>query len=199
MTPTTSKRSRKRHPALLAGLLAGGASALVACGGGASDPDNSAAAPDYSAAIEAAPAPLASLYADGGVVLDGGLAAYEDQIAALEGYPIVVNKWASWCGPCRAEFPHLQNQAAEHADEVAFLGVDTDDSAAAAETFLRDNPVPYPSISDPDKEIATSLGAIEFPSTIFYDDQGEIAYLRRGVYATEEELAADIERYALDG
>jgi len=176
--------------------------ALAACGssGDDLDPGSAADAPDYSAAIEAAPPRLAGLYAEGGVLLGGGLDAYQRQIDELEGFPILVNKWASWCGPCRQEFPHLQSQAAEHADEVAFLGIDADDSDEAAETFLRDHPVPYPSFSDPDREIVGELGAEpEFPSTIFYDRDGEVVHIRRGVYATEEELAADIDRYALSG
>lgn len=163
------------------------------------DPGNAADAPDFSAAIEAAPRPLAELYAEGGVLLDGGVDGYEQQLAELEGFPAVVNKWASWCGPCREEFPHLQNQAAERADEVAFVGINSEDSEDAAETFLRDHPLPYPSFSDPDGKIAGSIGAIEFPATAFYDADGELAHIRRGVYATEEELAADIERYALGG
>lgn len=198
MEPST----RRPQPVALfaAALLA--ALALAACGGSSDelDPGNASDAPDYSAAIEAAPPRLADLYAEGGGLLDGGLDAYERQIGELEGFPIVVNKWASWCGPCRQEFPHLQSQAAEHGDEVAFLGIDAEDSDEAAETFLRDHPVPYPSFSDPDREIVGELGAEpEFPATIFYDRDGEIVHIRRGVYATEEELAADIDRYALSG
>ena len=84
----------------------------------------------------------------------------------------------------------------EHGSDVAFLGVDTDDSVDAAETFLSELPLPYPSFSDPDSEIADELGLREFPSTVFYDSSGEIAYVRRGGYGSEDELAADIEKYA---
>ncbi len=192
MIPNTSKRRQ----ICLAAASAGAALALTACGGEADSPV-AADSPDYSAAVEAAPPPLSALYADGPAIVEGELAAYEDQIAALHGYPIVVNKWASWCGPCRAEFPHLQEQAAAHADEVAFLGVNSDDSTAAAETFLRENPVPYPSISDPDKVIASALASVEFPTTVFYDKTGGIVHTQPGPYSSEEELAADIERYAL--
>jgi cytochrome c biogenesis protein CcmG/thiol:disulfide interchange protein DsbE len=181
---------------LLAGLLAA-AVLLAACGGDGIDPGSAADAPDYSKALAKAPPELAEFYEPGGVLLEGGTDVYEEQITALAGYPVVVNKWASWCGPCRAEFPHLQKQAAEHLDEIAFLGVNTADSTDAAETFLRDHPIPYPSFSDPDEEIADSLGAINFPTTIFYDADGEVVHTRQGVYATEEELADDIQRYAL--
>lgn len=195
------KRRISRRIPLAATLALFAAIVLAACGGDSDeiDPGNAEDAPDFSRAVESAPPPLADLYADGGEILDGGREAYEAELAELEGYPVVANKWASWCGPCRAEFPHLQSQAAEHADEVAFIGVNSNDSTDAAETFLRDHPIPYPSISDPDEEISRELGAITYPATFFYDEKGKLVHTRQGVYATEEELAADIERYALSG
>jgi cytochrome c biogenesis protein CcmG/thiol:disulfide interchange protein DsbE len=122
--------------------------------------------------------------------------AFESQLADLRGYPVVVNKWASWCGPCRFEFPFFQAQAAERGEEVAFLGVDSDDDPAAAATFLEELPLPYPSFSDPDQEIARLFDAREFPATAFYDSDGELVHTRLGGYGSEAELAADIERYA---
>ena len=59
----------------------------------------------------------------------------------LRGHPVVVNKWGSWCGPCRAEFPYFQRQAIEHGKKVAFLGVDGKDNDANAEEFLKEFPV----------------------------------------------------------
>jgi cytochrome c biogenesis protein CcmG, thiol:disulfide interchange protein DsbE len=191
----TRPRRLHRIAALAAVVLAAGA--VAACG---SDddvaPGNAADAPDFSAAVEAAPPPLAELYADGDILLDGGVEGYEAQLAELEGYPVVVNKWASWCGPCREEFPYLQAQAAERADEVAFLGINSEDSEDAALTFLRNHPLPYPSFSDSDGSIASSIDAIEFPATAFYDADGELVHLRRGVYPSEQELAADIDEHA---
>ena len=179
-------------------LVAIASLALAACGSDEQlDPGNAADAPDYSKLADAAPPAIAELYSAGGTLVDGGVDGFEEQIAKLEGHPVVVNKWASWCGPCRAEFPYLQNQAAERGDEVAFLGINTEDSDDAAETFLRGHPIPYPSFSDPDSDIARSIGAeLEFPATVFFDERGEIAEVHRGVYASEEDLAADIDRYA---
>jgi cytochrome c biogenesis protein CcmG, thiol:disulfide interchange protein DsbE len=186
--------------AALVGLVALAVGLLAGCGGEELDPGNAAEAPDYGPVLEAAPPPLAELYEPGGVLLDGGRDAYEAQVAALEGYPIVVNKWASWCGPCRVEFPYFQSQAAELADRVAFVGIDADDSEDAATTFLANHPIPYPSFSDPDQRISESIdAAFAFPTTVFYDADGEIVHRRQGEYASEEELAEDIERYALGG
>ena len=70
---------------------------------------------------------------------------------------MVANLWASWCGPCRAEFPTLQKLSARYGKKVAFLGVNTEDDDAAAKTFLAEAPLPYPSYTDPGNEIGQSL------------------------------------------
>lgn len=176
---------------------------VLAIGGcGSSMDDNGGTPPDYSEALAGAPAPLAALYRQGNELLPGGVDAYEKRIAALRGYPAVVNLWASWCGPCRFEFPHFQQAAAEYGKRVAFLGIDKQDSDDAAETFLREEPVPYPSYTDPDEEIAESIdgdAARGLPTTAFYDRRGELAYLKLGPYDDEAELKADIARFALGG
>jgi thiol-disulfide isomerase/thioredoxin len=162
------------------------------------DPGSAAEAPDYSAALEAAPPKLAALYDGGeGGLVEGGAEALDAELERLRGTPIVINKWASWCGPCREEFPAFQEQAAERLDEVAFIGLNSGDSEDAATTFLEGHPIPYPSFSDPQEEIANSYGATFFPSTIFIDASGEVAYTHTGPYSTAEDLAADIDRYAL--
>ena len=110
---------------------------------------------------------------------------------------MVVNKWASWCGPCRAEFPWFQSLSAEHGDEVAFVGVNSNDGTETAATFLAEFPLPYPSYVDPKLEVAATFdAATEFPATAFYGSDGELEFVRRGVYRDEAELEADIERYA---
>lgn len=186
-----------RRSLALAPLLATAAAGLMACGGGQDGPGNpESRATDYERALADAPRPLAALYEQGNELLPGGVEAYERRLLALRGYPVVVNKWASWCWPCRTEFPLLQELAAERGERIAFLGINSRDSEAAARTFLEQLPVPYPSYSDPDHEIGDLLGAREFPATGFYDSDGELVYVRRGQYASKEELAADIDRYA---
>jgi thiol-disulfide isomerase/thioredoxin len=187
--------ARLRPPAALAvlalAILLGGG-----CGGsGGGEFDGSH--PDYAQALAGSPPPLAALHKQGDELLDGGKDAYEEQIAALHGYPIVVNVWASWCVPCRQEFPVLQKLSARYGKKVAFLGVNSEDSDDAAATFLGEVPVPYPSFTDPDKEIAGSLGAIAFPDTAFYDRSGELVFFNPGPYRDESEFEADIRRYAL--
>jgi cytochrome c biogenesis protein CcmG, thiol:disulfide interchange protein DsbE len=176
----------------VASLLAGG------CGSSGSD-DLDGSHPNYAKALAGAPAPLAALHQQANELLPGGGGAYEERIAELRGYPIVVNVWASWCVPCRQEFPVLQELSARYGKKVAFLGVNSKDSSDAAATFLREAPVPYPSYTDPDKEIAGSLGAFAFPDTAFYDSSGELLFLKQGPYRDDAELEADVRRYALEG
>jgi cytochrome c biogenesis protein CcmG, thiol:disulfide interchange protein DsbE len=172
--------------------------ALAAAGCGSSSDGKSGGHPDYEKALSGAPPALAALYDQANRLLPGGRDAYERRLATLEGYPAVANVWASWCGPCRFEFPHFQRAAARYGTRVAFLGIDTQDSDEAAATFLREEPVPYPSYTDPDEEIVESIGATRgLPDTAFYDRSGKLVYLKQGPYDDEAELLADVERYAL--
>jgi cytochrome c biogenesis protein CcmG, thiol:disulfide interchange protein DsbE len=184
--------------------IAGAALALIvvtivpaACGRQEGEGSYGGRHPDYARALAGAPAPLAALHAEANQLLPGGTAAFRRRLAALRGYPVVVNKWASWCGPCRAEFPFFQRQAAKLGKRVAFLGVDSGDSDGSAKTFLREFPVPYPSYTDPGEKIAGLMRAtIGFPTTTFYDRRGRIAYTHAGGYPSQAALAADMARYA---
>lgn len=188
----------RRLPPLLA-FFALLVAALAAAGCGSSGGgDSSSTHPDYAKALKGAPAPLAALYEEGNEVLPGGTEAFEAQLAKLHGYPVVANVWASWCGPCQFEFPVLQKLAARYGKRVAFVGVNSEDSEAAAKTFLREEPVPYPSYSDSDRKIARSLGAdVGLPDTAFFDPAGKLVYLKQGPYAHDSELEEDVRRYAL--
>jgi cytochrome c biogenesis protein CcmG, thiol:disulfide interchange protein DsbE len=126
----------------------------------------------------------------------GGVDAFERFVAG-QNKPVVVNKWASWCGPCRFEFPFLESQAKKRRGEVVFVGVNSNDNRSDAQEFLADNPVPYDHFEDPDQEIAASFNAVQgFPVTAYYGADGEREYVHIGGYADEEDLAEDIDRYA---
>jgi cytochrome c biogenesis protein CcmG/thiol:disulfide interchange protein DsbE len=169
--------------------------AVAACGEGSGGPEHEP--PDYAEALAGAPEPLAALYDQPNRLLPGGVEAFRQRLADLKGHPVVVNKWASWCGPCREEMPWFQTLSARLGKRIAFFGVDTDDSSAAARGFLDEFPLPYPSYVDPDGEIAEELNAtVGFPATAIYDSRGEQVHVQQGQYASQEALVADIQRYA---
>jgi cytochrome c biogenesis protein CcmG, thiol:disulfide interchange protein DsbE len=187
-----------RHAKLPFALAVAAAVVALAGCGGSGDETATTKAPDYEAVLAGAPKPLARLYSHGDRLVTAGTQAFQAQLDALRGFPVVVNKWASWCQPCRREFPYLQRLSARFGKRVAFIGVDADDSNAAARTFLEEFPVPYPSFTDPDQDISRLLGASAgFPATAFYDAGGQRVFVRQGEYASQAELAADIRRLAL--
>ena len=99
--------------------------------------------------LAGAPAPLAALHEQSAAILTGGVEAFEKRLQQLRGTPVVINKWASWCGPCRAEFPVFQQVAADRGKTIAFLGVNGTDKRPAAERFLAERPVPVPVVRGP--------------------------------------------------
>ena len=110
---------------------------------------------------------------------------------------MVVNKWASWCGPCRAEFPFFGSQAKERASTVAFVGVNSNDNDADAARFLDEYPVPFQHFKDPDLEVAASFNGVQaFPTTAFYDSQGRAGLPAPGRLRERGKLAEDIDKYA---
>jgi cytochrome c biogenesis protein CcmG, thiol:disulfide interchange protein DsbE len=177
--------------------------ALVVVGlsqaGGSSSPPAKAGAFDLRRALarlHGAPAPLAALNRQASDLLPATTRSFRARLRALRGHPVVVNKWASWCGPCRHEFPFFEHVSAAHGRTVAFVGLNSNDSAADARAFLRQFPLPYPSFEDPKSRIANAIGApSNFPITVFLDRHGRQAFIRQGNYRSQAELERDIHRY----
>ncbi|MGA2926682.1 MAG: TlpA disulfide reductase family protein [Solirubrobacteraceae bacterium] len=173
-----------------------GCSALSACGTQARS--QAPAVSQVAVAFKGSPAPLASLHAQADQLLAGGIAAFDVRLQALRGYPVVINKWASWCDPCQTEFPVFQRVAVAYGRQVAFVGVDGKDTNASAAAFLRRFPVTYPSYVDPQERIASTIkAATYYPQTIYIDRRGTIDYVHAGPYESPAELERDIKRYAL--
>lgn len=122
----------------------------------------------------------------------------DSKLAQLKGVPVVVNQWASWCPPCRAEFRFFAELSARYERRVAFLGLNSRDARGPAEEFLREHPVNYPSVFDERGEQARSIGAgVGWPTTVFFDADGEAVFIRRGAYVDAAALEADIREHAL--
>jgi cytochrome c biogenesis protein CcmG, thiol:disulfide interchange protein DsbE len=192
--------SRGRNPratVICAALIA--LIALGGCAGSSSgNPDSRISAEQAKQPLTGAPPQLASIRSQADQLLSGGKDAFDARLAQLRGIPLVVNKWASWCGPCRFEFPWFQSLAEKSGGRIAFLGVNSNDSDGAARQFLSELPLPYPSYSDPNLDIAQDLGGPPqaFPTTTFYDRTGKLLYSHPGVYQHESDLQADVTRYA---
>lgn len=126
----------------------------------------------------------------------GGGSAFSSQLAAVRGNAAVVNVWASWCGPCRYEFPVFGAASLKLGGKVAFLGVSSKDSVQTARDFLAKHPVGYPSWNDSDGSISESLGvAAGLPATVFFNRAGRRTYIHQGPYASVADLERDIARY----
>jgi len=178
---------------LLVAAAVGAAVTLAACGADETGTARSGAAPSGRDA-------LPSLRRQANELLGGGPEAFRARLAGLRGHPVVVNQWASWCGPCRYEFPFFASLARRYEGRVAFLGVNSQDSTDAAEAFLKRYPVPFPHFADPDGKVARVLrGGRAFPTTAYYAANGKLVFTHAGGYATEAKLDEDIGRYAVGG
>jgi thiol-disulfide isomerase/thioredoxin len=124
-----------------------------------------------------------------GADLTGGTVGPE----LYRGKVLVVNFWASWCGPCRREQPGLQRLSEEYRGRgVQFVGVNFKDDPAAAREYLRQYDVSYPSVPDPAGEIAFDFDIPYLPATVLADASGELRYRLLGAQ-TEATVEAYVE------
>jgi cytochrome c biogenesis protein CcmG/thiol:disulfide interchange protein DsbE len=177
------------------------AAALAGCGASAPAKNAAPSPHQVTVAFRGSPPSLAALHGQANRLLAGGLGAFRARLKALDGYPVVVNKWASWCGPCQSEFPVFQKVAVSLGRRVAFLGVDANDGTGQpGAAFLRRFPVTYPSYTDPQSVIAGAVGASTyFPQTLFYASGDHRTYVfdHAGPYESASALQRDITRYLL--
>ena len=142
-------------------------------------------------ALNAAEAPL--LPTDALALPQFDFAAYQELLGQLEGTPVVVNIWASWCGPCRIEGGDLARASKTYGTRVQFLGIDILDSRSSARDFMREFGWTYPSVYDPTGEIRDRLGLVGQPVTLFYDASGRLDSTWNGPL-TPEALAKRLDR-----
>jgi cytochrome c biogenesis protein CcmG, thiol:disulfide interchange protein DsbE len=122
-----------------------------------------------------------------------GFQEFQTLLGELQGGPVVVNIWASWCPPCFVEAPELAQVSREFEGRVQFLGVDILDDRQAARKFIRRFDWRYPSVFDPDGEIRDRLGYIGQPITVLYDRGGDVAFEWTGTI-TADLLRAEIRK-----
>jgi cytochrome oxidase Cu insertion factor (SCO1/SenC/PrrC family)/thiol-disulfide isomerase/thioredoxin len=145
--------------------------------------------------LAGSPAPLAGLHDQAGRLL-GSASALAARLRRLRGYPVVINAWASWCPPCRSEFPLFASASARYGRQIAFIGVDTNDLTGDAASFLAHHPISYPSYQSSMSQLSTVAPIGYLPTTIFLDREGKVVYVHTGEYAAQGSLDQDVASYA---
>lgn len=116
-------------------------------------------------------------------------------LGELRGYPVVLNFWASWCGPCKDETPLLQKSWLRwEGKDVVFVGINVKDFRGDARSFVRRFGVTYPNVYDGKGSTVGRYGVTGFPETYFIDANGRVVYRIAGPVADVEELDSGIRR-----
>jgi thiol-disulfide isomerase/thioredoxin len=162
---------RRRGRARLAASLALALALLLAGCGGGGDAGGQGTAGRSGSGSGTSPARLGST-----PLLPRTPAQFQADLAALKGRVVVVNFWAEWCGPCKAEMPALEQVSKEYAAKpVTFVGVDSSDVRDSASKLLTDLKVTYPTVYDKagiNGGIATSWSVASLPQTWFVAKDG---------------------------
>jgi len=122
---------------------------------------------------------------------DGG----EVRLSELRGQVVMINFWATWCGPCRQEMPLLQQIHAKY-EPLGFtmLGVNVEPDTVAAQNWLEGMPVSFPIVFDRKSEVSSSFGVETMPSSVLIDREGRVRHVHRGYKPGDEAVYADLVR-----
>lgn len=119
----------------------------------------------------------------------------ELSLASLRGQAVVLNFWASWCGPCKDEAPVLQAAYERWGDRgVAFVGIDVQDFRGDARAFVERYGITYPNVFDGKGSTVGRYGVTGFPETYFVDASGKVRYRIAGPVSSAEEVDDGIRR-----
>ncbi len=109
------------------------------------------------------------------------------KLSELKGKVVLVNFWASWCGPCRQEMPILDALATANKDAgLVVLGVNQDEEASERDAFLKESPVTFPILDDSKHTIAQAFKSSTQPSSFFIDRTGKIVHVHEGFKAGDD-------------
>lgn len=102
------------------------------------------------------------------------------QLSALRGQPVVLNFWATWCPPCKAELPELQAGSERLAGQVAIVGLNQGEAGAQVKAFAAENGLTFPIPLDAGMDVSRTYGVRSLPTTFFIDRTGVIRYVQIG-------------------
>jgi peroxiredoxin len=121
-----------------------------------------------------------------------GLDGRDHALGDYRGKVVVLNFWATWCIPCRAEIPDLEHEhRAQDPGKVAIVGIDWKESAVSAQSFIHDIGATYPTLLDADGRVYDQYGVSALPQTFVLDAGGKIVSSRTGI-ASRDQMEAEI-------
>jgi thiol-disulfide isomerase/thioredoxin len=109
--------------------------------------------------------------------------------------PTMVNLWASWCSPCRAELPAMQRYADRATGRVRVVGVVTRDRHDSAQSVIDDEKLTFPMLEDPEQRLLTAVGRNALPVTLFVTADGRIAHVYNSTALDEASIELMVEQY----
>lgn len=137
----------------------------------------------------------------GGLLRDAplyGFAGDFRKLSELRGKPLLINVWASWCGPCRAEMGSLERVARRYGGkQFNVIGISTDDDADAAAAFIRQSQITFDNYLDSKLVLENMLGANAIPLTVLVDANGRVIQKVRGSREWDSQESLDLIRKAL--
>jgi thiol-disulfide isomerase/thioredoxin len=143
-------------------------------------------APSHASNAAAGPAPAFTLAQRGGGQVS---------LADLRGKVVLVNFWATWCGPCRKEMPLLEQIHKKYAPlGLVMVGINVEEDGRLFDTFLKDVPVSFPILLDPKNGVSKLYDVAAMPSTVIIDRKGNVRYLHQGYQPGDENAYQDMVR-----
>jgi cytochrome c biogenesis protein CcmG/thiol:disulfide interchange protein DsbE len=178
---TMGLRMHRPHTAVLPGVAVVATALVIMATACTSSKGDSATCGSGPRLLPAGPTALPTMDAGG----------FQQLLCQLRGKPVVVNVWASWCGPCIFEAPELATAARRYNGVAQFVGVDIQDQQTPAKAFIAKYGWTYPNVFDPTGKIRDFFGLLGAPHTLFFDARGARTFVWSGP-VTQEILANGI-------